>query len=95
MGCFKNSLIFGLIAGGVGFIATLMHWNLWDVWGGPMPGYELLVFPGRLTLLYLWQPLFTEEIDLVAKVALMLLGQFAIVSGICLSICKVRHIFDQ
>ncbi len=47
-----------------------------------MPGYGWMVFPGRMMLLYVWQPLFSEEIDLAPKVALMLIGQGLVVSAL-------------
>lgn len=56
------ALKFGVGAVVVGLLAFALNWNLWDFWGGPMPGIELLLFPGNITLVYIWHPLFTEEV---------------------------------
>lgn len=69
----------GVAALVIGLVAFTLSWNLWDFWGGPMPGLQILLFPGKLTLVYLWHPLFTEEINFWPKLALLLVGQFAIV----------------
>jgi hypothetical protein len=53
---------------------------LFDFIGGPLPGYQIALFPANLSLIYIWHPLFTEEIALLPKLALMLLGQFVFVS---------------
>ncbi|WP_100643724.1 hypothetical protein [Alteromonas facilis] len=74
------SIWVGIAASSVGLIAFILHWTLWDVWGGPLPGYNILLFPGNLTLSYIWHPLFTEELPLVPKVSLILLGQFVVVT---------------
>ena len=63
----------------IGLVVFTLSWNLWDFWGGPMPGYQLLLYPGHLTLVYIWHPLLTEEINFWPKLALMLLGQFVVV----------------
>lgn len=69
----------GIVAVMIGLIAFTLSWNLWDFWGGPMPGYQLLLFPGYLTLVYIWHPLLTEEINFWPKLALLLFGQFVLV----------------
>lgn len=61
----------------VGLIAFIVNWA---VWGGGMPGYRFFLFPGNLTLIYVWHPLFTEEIDFWPKLAVHMLGQFTVVS---------------
>jgi len=81
----------GIAAAIIGLIAFTLSWNLWDFWGGPMPGLQLLLFPGNLTLVYIWHPLFTEEVDFWPKLALLFLGQFFIVSlfvGLLVHIAK-------
>ena len=70
----------GVAAAVIGLVAFTLSWNLWDFWGGPMPGLQLLLFPGNLTLVYIWHPLFTEEVNFWPKLALLLLGQFIVVS---------------
>ena len=74
------SIFAGLTAVVIGFITFTLSWNLWDLWGGPIPGYQVLLFPGNLTLIYVWHPLFTEEISLMPKLGLILLGQFIVVT---------------
>lgn len=69
------ALYAGLVVGAVAFALN------WLVWEGLMPGYSVLLFPGNLTLSYLWHPLFTEEIDFWPKLALQLSGQFMLVAA--------------
>ncbi|MFS1524458.1 hypothetical protein ACL7TT_10145 [Microbulbifer sp. 2304DJ12-6] len=74
----------------VGLIAFALNWN---VWGGGMPGYKILLFPGNLTLVYVWHPLLTEEIDFWPKLLLHSLGQFTVASFIIwLSTIMVRRL---
>ncbi|GAB2880960.1 hypothetical protein ACCI51_18680 [Microbulbifer echini] len=67
----------GVLALIVGLVAFSLNWN---VWGGGMPGYKILLFPGNITLVYVWHPLLTEEIDFWPKLFLHSLGQFTVVS---------------
>ena len=76
------SIFVGIAAAVIGLSTFLIHWFFWEVRGGPLAGYNLLLGPGNLALTYIWHPLFTEELSLAPKVALMLFGQFALVSGI-------------
>lgn len=69
----------GIAAAVIGLVAFTLSWNLWDFWGGPMPGLQLLLFPGNLTLVYIWHPLFTEEVNFWPKLFLLLAGQFVVV----------------
>lgn len=71
----------GLVAVVIGLVVFVLHWNFWDVRGGPFPGYEVFLFPGNITLIYIWHPIFTEEINLLPKLALVLTGQFTLVTG--------------
>ena len=70
----------GLISVIIGAVTFALSWNLYDVLGGPMPGTKVLLFPGSLTLIYVWHPLFTEEINFWAKFALQMFGQFFVVT---------------
>ncbi|WP_105201577.1 hypothetical protein [Pseudoalteromonas sp. T1lg10] len=70
----------GIVALVVGAIAFTLSWNLWDYWGGPMPGIQVLLFPGNLTLIHVWHPLFTEEVSFWPKLALLFIGQFVVVT---------------
>ncbi|MGX5913227.1 hypothetical protein ACR0ST_00645 [Aliidiomarina sp. Khilg15.8] len=72
----------GFAAVVIGVIAFALSWNLWDIWGGPMPGVQVLLFPGNLTLVYVWHPLFTEEVTFWPKLAMLLVGQFVVVAGV-------------
>ncbi len=70
----------GFTAAIIGLITFLLHWIFWEMRGGPLAGYNLLLGPGNFTLTHIWHPLFTEELPLIPKVALMLIGQFTLVS---------------
>jgi hypothetical protein len=72
----------GVAALVVGVIAFWLHWNFWNLWGGPMPGVQVLLFPGNMSLIYIWHPLFTEEIDFWPKIVMLLLGQFFVVASV-------------
>ena len=93
----KNiALLSGVIAVMIGLLTFTVSWLLWDLSTGPMPGYELLLFPGNLTLVYIWHPLFTEEINLIPKLILMLMGQFTVVfCSVGVLIWVVRKIFNK
>jgi len=71
----------GVVAVVIGLTAFTLSWNLWDLWGGPLPGYKVYLFPGNLTLIYIWHPLFTEEVNFWPKLALLMVGQFSVVAG--------------
>ncbi|MDP4537601.1 hypothetical protein Q3O60_15550 [Alkalimonas collagenimarina] len=66
----------------VGLVAFALSWNLWALWGGPMPGAQVLLFPGNLSLVYVWHPLFTEEVNFWPKLALQMFGQFTLVASV-------------
>ena len=70
----------GLISVVVGAVTFALSWSLYDVLGGHMPGTKVLLFPGSLTLIYVWHPLFTEEINFWPKFALQMFGQFFVVT---------------
>ncbi len=74
----------GLYAGTIGLVVGLitfaLSWNLWEFWGGPMPGYQFFLYPGNLSLIYIWHPLFTEEVDFWPKLGLLMVGQFTLVT---------------
>jgi len=76
------AVIAGVIATVIGLITFTLSWNLWELWGNPMPGYQILLYPGNLTLIHVWHPLFSEEINLFPKLGLLLLGQFIVVTFI-------------
>lgn len=75
----------------IGVITFSLHWSLFDVVGGPLPGYKVLLFPANLTLVYIWHPIFTEEVALLDKFGLMMIGQFTLVAafvGLAVSIFR-------
>lgn len=77
---YSIELYTGLVATFIGLVAFTVSWNMWEVWQGPMPGYQFFLFPGNLTLVYIWHPLFTEELNFWPKLFLLLLGQFLVVA---------------
>lgn len=85
----KISIFSGLIGTAIGLITFILHWNFFDIIGGPLPGYQFLLFPARMTLIYFWHPLFTEEISLLPKLAMMLVGQFTLVSSSAYLLAKL------
>lgn len=76
------ALLAGVAAVVIGLLAFALSWNFWQLWDGPMPGSWLLLLPGNLTLIYLWHPLFTEEINFWPKLLLQMSGQFLLVTAI-------------
>ncbi|RUO77457.1 hypothetical protein [Idiomarina seosinensis] len=72
----------GLISVVIGAATFALSWNLYDMLCGPMPGTKVLLFPGNLTLIYVWHPLFTEEINFWPKLALQMFGQFFVVTTV-------------
>lgn len=74
----------GLISVVVGAVTFALSWSLYDALGGPMPGTKVLLFPGSLTLIYVWHPLFTEEINFWPKFALQMFGQFFVVTAMAM-----------
>jgi hypothetical protein len=71
----------GVIATVIGLIAFSLSWNLSEFFEGALPGYQILLFPGNLTLIYFWHPLFTEEVSFWPKLVMLLFGQFVVVTG--------------
>lgn len=76
------AILFGVASVAIGLIAFALRWNLWGLWGGPMPGTQAVLFPGNLTLVLIWHPLFTEEVDFWSKLALLMFGQFSVVASV-------------
>jgi hypothetical protein len=74
------ALYFGIASVAVGLITFVVHWNLFDIIGRPLPGYKILLFPANMSLIYVWHPLFTEEVALLPKLVLMMIGQFVLVT---------------
>jgi hypothetical protein len=81
----------GLIASVIGAIAFTISWNSWTLFDGSLPGYQFFLFPGNLTLMYFWHPLFTEEVNFWPKLAMLLSGQFVVVTGFVGLIMHLRN----
>ncbi|GAA6173398.1 hypothetical protein NBRC116592_30680 [Colwellia sp. KU-HH00111] len=77
---FQIAFYVGLFATIIGLIAFSVSWHSWQYFDGPLPGYDILLFPGNLTLIYFWHPIFTEEVDFWPKLAMLLFGQCFVVS---------------
>lgn len=75
------ALFFAAVSVVLGLMAFALSWHFWSFWGGPMPGSQLLLFPGHLTLVYFWHPLLTEEISFWPKLMLQMAGQFLLVAA--------------
>ncbi|WP_143452311.1 hypothetical protein [Lacimicrobium alkaliphilum] len=88
----RVALYAGLIAVVVGAVAFALNWLLW---GGNMPGYGALLCPGNFMLVYVWHPLFTEEIDFWPKLVLQLSGQFIVVVAFtALLMCLIKRLLS-
>lgn len=74
-------MLSGAISVVIGLFSFALSWNFWDFWGGPMPGIRVLLFPGNLSLVYVWHPLFTEEVNFWPKLVLLMFGQFVLVAS--------------
>jgi hypothetical protein len=74
------AILSGAVSVVIGLVAFALNWNFWEFWGGPMPGIRVLLYPGNLSLVYVWHPLFTEEVNFWPKLFLLMLGQFCVVT---------------
>ena len=81
----------GVIATLIGLIALSLSWNLWGFFSGPLPGYQIFLFPGNLSLIYFWHPVFTEEINFWPKLFMLLFGQFVVVTCIVAVLVKLKN----
>ena len=89
-----NIAIFsGFISVIIGLIAFSLSWNLWEFFSGPLPGYQVLLFPGNLTLIYFWHPIFTEEVNFWPKLFMLLLGQFVFVTCCVAGMITLKKLF--
>ena len=85
----------GLIAMIIGLISFTLSWNLWAFFGGSLPGYQIFLFPGNLTLTYFWHPIFTEEVNFWAKLFMLLFGQFIVVTSCVAVITCLKKLFEK
>ena len=76
----------GLLSVFIGLVFFVLNQYLFDVAGKPVWGYQIALLPGNLSLTYFWHPLLTEEINFVAKLGLLLLGQFILVTAVSAAI---------
>lgn len=89
----KIAIYSGLTSMIIGLIAFSVSWNFFDFFKGPLPGYHIFLYPGNLTLIYLWHPIFTEEVNFWPKLFMLLLGQFIVVTSCVAVIIKLKHFF--
>ncbi|WP_101228155.1 hypothetical protein [Colwellia sp. 75C3] len=90
----KVSIYSGLVSVVIGLITFTLNWNLWEFFEGLLPGYNIFLFPGNLTLIYFWHPIFTEEVNFWPKLLMLLLGQFVVVSSCVAMISNLYKFFD-
>jgi len=83
----------GVIATIIGLITFTLNWNLWKFFSGLLPGYQILLFPGNLSLIYFWHPVFTEEVNFWPKLFMLLCGQFVVVTCTVVVLVKLKNIF--
>jgi hypothetical protein len=81
----------GAVATIIGLIAFALSWNLWEFFNGPLPGYNFFLFPGNLSLIYFWHPIFTEEVNFWPKLFMLLCGQFFVVTCIVAILVKLKN----
>lgn len=72
----------GLASLTIGALTFTLNHYLWDYFSGPLPGYQILLYPANLSLVYFWHPLFTEEVDFWPKLLMLLIGQYTLVTAI-------------
>jgi len=89
----KSAVYSGFIAMIIGLIAFSISWNFWEFFNGPLPGYRIFLFPGNLTLIYFWHPLFTEEVNFWPKLFMLLFGQFVVVMSCVALLIKLKQLF--
>lgn len=82
----RIALSAGIIATIIALVVFTANWQLFDYLGQPLPGYQLLLWPGNLSLIYFWHPIFTEELAFWPKLALLLIGQLFIVTTMTMAI---------
>ncbi len=85
----------GVVATMIGLIAFTISWNTWELWNGPLPGYQFFLFPGNLSLIYFWHPIFTEEVNLWPKLLMLLSGQFFVTTSVVVILSKAIKHFKQ
>jgi hypothetical protein len=86
----KIAIYSGAIALIIGLITFTLSWNLWFFFTRPFPGYQFFLFPGNLTLIYFWHPLFTEEINFWPKLLMLLFGQFVVVTIFVIAVINIK-----
>ncbi len=92
---FQIAFYVGLFATIIGLIAFSVSWHSWQYFDGPLPEYDILLFPGNLTLIYFWHPIFTEEVDFWPKLAMLLFGQYLVVSCFVVMFMLLKNSFTK
>ena len=85
------SLVCGCVAVFIGALWFGLNWQFYEYWGGPMPGYQIVLAPGNLSLVLFWHPIFTEEVNLYPKLGMILNGQFVIVTAFVELVLRLKR----
>lgn len=92
---FKTAVKIGLSALVLGGLTFALNWYLMDIIKQPIWGYKVLLFPGNLTLVYILHPIFSEELSYWAKLTLLLIGQFSLVTFFFYAVLKLKSAFTK
>ena len=92
---FNIAIYTGLISTVVGLIAFSVSWYSWEYFEGPLPGYQIFLLPGNLTLIYFWHPIFTEEINYWPKLFMLLFGQFILVTSFVFFMTQLKRVIKN
>jgi hypothetical protein len=71
---YKFSLLCGTFVASIGLLAFILNWFLFN---HSLPAYSLLLAPGNLVL-----SLFSEEINFIPKLILLVFGQFIVTTAV-------------
>lgn len=71
----------GGVGAAIGLVTFALSHYLWDSLNGPLPGYHTMLYPGNMTLVYFWHPIFTEEVNFWPKLLMLITGQFTVITG--------------
>ena len=76
-----KAILIGCIATAIDLITFIVNHYMWDIVKGPFLLYQVILYPGNLTLLHFWFPIFTAEVNFWPKLLMLLSGQFVVVTG--------------
>lgn len=72
----------GIVVTTLGLLTFIVNHFLWDWLGGTLPGYQIILYPGNLSLIHFWHPVFSEEVNFWPKLLMLLTGQFVVTTGL-------------